>query len=76
MDLTPLSTTVQLYCVDQIGWWRKPDHTGETTDMSEGTDELFHIVLNRTRSLVVIGTDCIGSCKSYYIAFTTTTVPH
>ena len=40
LDLTPLSTTVQLYCVVQIGWWRKPDHTGKTTDMSEVTDEL------------------------------------
>ena len=40
MDLTPLSTTVQLYCVGQFGWWRKPDHTGKTTDMSEVTDEL------------------------------------
>ena len=50
MDLTPLSTTVQLYCVGQLDWWRKPDHTGKTTDMSEVTEELYHIVLYRTRS--------------------------
>jgi hypothetical protein len=68
--LTPLSTTVQLYCVGQFGWWGKPGHTGKTTDMPEVTDELYHIVLYRTV--------CIGSCKSYYIALTTTTttVPH
>ena len=48
IDLTPLSTTVHLYCVGQFGWWGKPGHTGKTTDMPEVTDELYHIVLYRT----------------------------
>jgi hypothetical protein len=29
----------------------------------------------RTTTLVVIGTDCIGSCKSNYYTITITTVP-
>ena len=48
-------------------------------------DKLYHIMLYRvprmsevgTHNFVVIGTDCIGSCKSSYyaITITTTTAP-
>ena len=36
-----------------------------------------HLTMNsvRTQTLVVIGTDCIGSCKSNYHTITTTTAP-
>jgi hypothetical protein len=39
----------------------------KTTDLSQVTDKLT--------MLVVIGTDCIGSCKSNYHTITTTTAP-
>jgi len=43
------------------------------------TDKLYHIMLFRTgfevTTLVVIGTDCTGSCKSNYHMITTTTAP-
>ena len=52
--------------------------------MQQVTDKLYHIMLYQYTSpwgwfkptmLVVIVTDCIGSCKSNYHAITTTTIP-
>jgi hypothetical protein len=67
--LMPLSTIFQLYCGSQFYWWRKPEY------------KLHHIVLYwvhptwvgfKLTTLVVIGTDCIGNCKSNYHMITTT----
>ena len=57
------------------------EETEKTTDLSQVTDKLYHIVLfisswsrfELTTSVVII-TDCIGSCKSKYYTITTTTV--
>jgi hypothetical protein len=76
-----LSFACLIDCGGQFYWWRKPQDPEKTIDLPQDTNKLYHIIVYISPwagvepTSVVIGTDCIGSCKSNYHTIAATTVP-
>ena len=48
--LIPLSTIFQLYRGRQFNWWRKPEYSEKTIDLSQVTDKLYHLAMDGVRT--------------------------
>jgi hypothetical protein len=74
--------TVFWFAAKQRFGTNKPEYLEKTTDLSQVTEKLYHIMLYRAYlacarfefgAIVMIGTDCIGCYKSNYHAIAATT---
>jgi len=52
--------------ISVTSWWRKPEYPEKTIHLPQVTDKFITYCCIEYTTLVVIGTDCTGICKSNY----------
>jgi len=84
IDVYSVLWTIHLLYRDQFYWWRKPQYSVKTTDLSNKLDTCYHMNSSRVKpvtlemkitTLIARVTDYTCRCQSRLFAITATTIP-